>query len=311
VESTIELPEIIQHHDHEYHFLGTDAEQEHHHFYRYTPEHAEILLLSHDKEGQLQEDDRIRGFHGDPENTIREYAYQHPWKQEAEEILGHDYRSIPDPDYQEDLNEALGGSLILDTYVLPFRADFGTATDILEAETEDTQDIFVDYRPRYLELTPENSLEKYQLSPKLRGHNEITGTQIIDEIQILDRGSEEVYTNLQIDELAEQHFIEELTGVDGIDSSLAEQLIDEYTNLRTVSWATTSDVEHMENTWDLDCQELLKELGEVGLYRNEHSPRSGVLQVPERVKEEHDLLEDEELLEEEEDDTEQVGLSDF
>jgi len=193
--------------------------------------------------------------------------------------------------------------------VIPFRAPFDTAADILEQETEDIDDIFVDYRPDFLELTPSDALEKYQLTPELRGTNEITGTKILDEIKVLDRGSEEVYSTFQVDDLAENYFTEELTGVDGIDSSLAELLIDEYTNLRTVSWATTSDVEHMENTWDIDCHQFFKDLGEAEVYRNENSPDAGVLQMPERVKEEHGLLEDDEP--QEEDDTEQVGLGDF
>lgn len=148
------------------------------------------------------------------------------------------------------------------------------------------------------------------MTPELRGSNEVTGTKILDEVHILDRGSEEVYDTFQVDELAEQYFVEELTGVDGIDSSLADLLIDEYTNLRTVSWATTSDVEHMENTWDIDCHQLFKDLGEAEVYRNEHSADAGVLQMPERVKEEHGLTDgDEESVANE--DTEQVGLSDF
>jgi hypothetical protein len=309
VAQQIDVPQTIQHHDHEYRFLGTDAEQGHNHYYRYTPEYAEILLLSHDQEEQLQEDDRIRGFHGDPENVVREYQYNHPWEVEVEEITGHDYRSIPDPNYREDLNEVLGGSLILDDYVLPFRASLGTTADILEQGTEDNQDIFVDDRPYCIELTPSNALEKYQFTSELRGNNEITGTKIIDEIKILDRGSEEVYNTFQVDELAEEYFTEELATVQGINSSLAESLIDEYTNLRTVSWASTSDVEHMENTWDIDCHKLFKQLGETGVYRNEHSLDAGVLQMPERVKEEHDLLENNEG--EEDDDTEQIGLNDF
>jgi len=243
---------------------------------------------------------------------VQEYAYQHPWQHGPEDIISHSYRSIPDPEFDAELNQALGGSILLDNgdYVLPFRAPFSTAAEILEQETEDTNDIYVDYRPQYLELTPEDALEKYQLSPVLRGSNEVTGTKILDEVTVLDRGSEEVYQSFHVDELAEHYFVEELTEVDGIDSSLAEILIDEYTNLRTVSWATTSDVEHMENTWDLDCHELFKELGEANVYRNEQSPDAGVLQLPERVKEEHGI-DDEEQESEGKDDSEQAGLTDF
>jgi hypothetical protein len=46
--------------------------------------------------------------------------------------------------------------------------------------------------------------------------------------------------------------------VDGVDKSLAEHLIDDYTNLRTVSWAATSDVKHLENKYDLDAHEFSK-----------------------------------------------------
>ena len=66
----------------------------------------------------------------------------------------------------------------------------------------------------------------------------------------------------------------------------------------------------MENTWDIDCHELFKELGEAEVYRNEQSPDTGVLQMPERVKEEYGLDEDE-TQQEEKDDSKQVGISDF
>lgn len=308
----IDVPQTIQHHDHEYQFLGTDAEQGHRQYYRYTPEYAEILLTSEDQDGQLREDDRIRGFHGDPENVVREYQYSHPWKVEVDEITSHDYRSLTDPVHNPDLNKPLEGAVHLDDerYTLPLRSEIGTVAQILENETKDNQDIFVDDRPYCIELTPVDALEKYQFTSQLRGSNKITGTEILDEVKILDRGSEEVYNTFQVDGLAEEYFTEELATVQGINSSLAEQLIDEYTNLRTVSWAITSDVEHMENTWDIDCHKLFKQLGETGVYRNEHSPDAGVLQMPERVKEEHDLLENNEETEED-DGTEQVGLNDF
>lgn len=197
----------------------------------------------------------------------------------------------------------------MDDYVIPFRAPLSTTADILEQETRDNDDTYIDYRPDFLELTPADSLEKYQVTHELRGTNQVTGAEIIDEIHVLDRGSEEVYTSFQVDELAEDYFTEELTQVEQIDSSLAELLIDEYTNLRTVSWATTSDVEHLENTWDIDCHQLFKDLGDAVIYRNEQSPDAGVLQMPERVREEHGL--DEEEKEKEEEESEQVGLSDF
>ena len=50
----------------------------------------------------------------------------------------------------------------------------------------------------------------------------------------------------------------------------------------------------MEKTWDIDCHELLKELEIAEVYRNGHSPDAGVLQMPERGREEYSLDEDEE-----------------
>jgi len=206
------------------------------------------------------------------------------------------------------LNEALEGSIELDDgeYVVPLRASFRTVADILEAESEDRNDVFVDYRPDYLELAPAEGLEKYQLEPSLRGHNEITGTKILDEIHILDRGSEEVYDSFQVNELAEDHFIEELAAVDDVDESLAELLIEDYTNLRTVSWAATSDVGHLENTYDMDAHEFFKALGDADVYRNEQSPEAGKLHIPDHRD---DMEED--LEEDEEDDTVQAGFEDF
>ena len=68
--------------------------------------------------------------------------------------------------------------------------------------------------------------------------------------------------------------------MDGVDKSLAEHLIDDYTNLRTVSWAATSDVEYLENKYDLDAHEFFKALGDADVYRNEQSSEAGKLHVP-------------------------------
>lgn len=116
---------------------------------------------------------------------MREYQYQRPWEIEGG-IPGHDFHSITDPEYEPGLNEALEGSILLDDgdYVVPLRAPFGTVADILEAESEDGKDVSVDYRPDYLELAPAKGMEKYQLEPGLRGHNEVTGTKILDEIHV-------------------------------------------------------------------------------------------------------------------------------
>ena len=306
IEDVAQPPGAITVNDAEYQFIGVDAAAGHTHFARYTPEHAEVILASYDSSSdEYREDDRWRLDHGDPEQALREYAYQRPWEVEGE-LPSHDFHSVTDPEYEPDLNEALEGSIQLDDgeYILPFRAPFNTLADILETEAEDSNDIFVDYRPDYLELAPENALEKYQLEPELRGHNEITGTKILDEIHILDRGSEEVYDSFQVDELAEDHFVEELASVDGIDESLAELLVDDYTNLRTVSWAATSDVEHLENTYDIDSHEFFKALGDADVYRNENSPNAGKLHVPEH-------RDDIQEVDEDEDGSVQAGFDDF
>ncbi|WP_049937211.1 hypothetical protein [Haloplanus natans] len=294
----------------EYQFIGVDAAAGHTHFARYTPEHAEVILASYNSsEDRYVEDDRWRLDHGDPEQALREYTYQRPWKIEGE-IPSHDFHSVTDPEYNPELNEALEGSIQLDDgeYVLPFRAPFNAVADILETEAEDENDVFVDYRPDYLELAPENALEKYQLEPTVRGHNEITGTKILDKIHILDRGSEEVYDSFQVDELAEDHFVEELSRVDGVDESLAELLVDDYSNLRTVSWAATSDVEHLENTYDMDAHRFFKALGDTEIYRNEQSPDAGKLHIPDH----RDDMKQEDLEDvDKEDDSIQAGFDDF
>ena len=260
----------------------------------------------------LQQDDVWRLDHGDPKGRLQDYVYQQPWE-DTRELEDHGYRSLSDPAFDPGLNDALGGSILLDDgdYVLPFRAPFSTAADILEAETQESNDIYVDYRPDFLELTPEDSLEKYQLTSELRGTNEITGTKILDEIHILDRGSEEVYDTFHVDDLAQDYFIDRLSDIDGVCDELARLWITEdgegYKNLRTVSWALTSDTAHLENKYDVDAHELFNEFGETDVYRNEQSPDAGVLHLPERKQEE---LEDQEDTDEN-DDSEQVGLTDF
>lgn len=165
--------------------------------------------------------------------------------------------------------------------MVPFRAPFSTVSEILKNSAE-SRDTFVDYRPGFLELAPEDALEKYQLVPTLKGDNDVTSTRIVDEVLILDRGSEEVYSSFQVDELAEDYYVEQLTEIDSIDRSLAEELINEYGNLRTVSWAVSRDTEFFEDTFGLDSKEIFKELGEAGVYRNEESPEAGVLHFSER-----------------------------
>jgi hypothetical protein len=205
--------------------------------------------------------------------------------------------------------------------VVPFRAPFGTAADILKQTADDRDDIFVDYRPQYLELAPSDTTEKYQLSPALRGQNTVTGTRIIDDIHVLDRGSEQVYDRFQVDDLAAPEFIDQLAETDSIDAAVAEDLIEEYGNLRTVSWAATSDVDHLENTWDLDSHELFNDLGNAGTYRTEDSLDAGKLQFPERRADELSEPRQEAMFgevvapqdgdREAEDESEQTGLTDF
>lgn len=259
---------------------------------------------------------------GDPRDAVQRYKYNNPW-QLVEDVARHDFRSLPNPEFRPDLNEGLGGSLGLDEgdYIIPFRAPFSTAAEILEGGAG-KDDVFVDYRPQYLELAPEGALEKYQLAPKLRGDNEVTGTQIIDEVLILDRGSEEVYDSFPVDELAKDFFGEELEGLDIVDRELAGELVEEYSNIRTVSWATTSDVTYLEDEYGMDSSILHDRLHEAGLLRNEHSPDAGVLHFPERRADELPESKQEKYFdtvlkpqsgdeEEREDDTEQVGLTDF
>ncbi|WP_075936852.1 hypothetical protein [Halosegnis longus] len=95
--------------------------------------------------------------------------------------------------------------------------------------------------------------------------------------------------------------------MDGVDKSLAEHLIDDYTNLRTVSWAATSDVEHLENKYDLDAHELFKILGGADVYRNEQSSEAGKLHVPDHRDDMEAPGEDEE----DEDNIIQAGFDDF
>lgn len=157
-------------------------------------------------------------------------------------------------------------------------------------------------------------MEKYRFEPALRGHNQITGTQILDQISVVDRGSGEVYDTFQVDELAEDHFEQVLATVDGVDESLSELLVDDYSNLRTVSWASTSDVAHLENTYDIDAHEFMKALEMAGIYRNEQSPDSGKLHIPEHrddMERHGNDSERQDSVTEQEDDSVQSGFGDF
>jgi len=316
----VEAPATIEYDDREFQYLGQDSDPGFHQFYRFTPEQAEVLLTSYnDGEDELQVDDELRIFEGHPYERLNEYAYQQGWG-ELQEFDRPGYHSIPEPEFDSDLNEGLGGTLFIGEYILPFRSEFGDAADILKSQSEDDDSVFVDYRPEFLEVAPESSWEKFRVLPKVRGHNDVTGSRIVDRVHVLDRGSENVHEEYQVDELAEDYFIEELSQLEMVDDSLAELLIDEYQNLRTVSWAATSDVAYLENTYGLEPHELFEQLGEAGIYRNENSPEAGVLHFPERRAEDlsepkqekyfGEVLEPKEE-ENPEDDSKQSGLTDF
>ncbi|MFU1780222.1 hypothetical protein ACM16X_02445 [Haloarcula japonica] len=311
-------------HGDEYRFLGTDAEVGHHHFYRFTPEYAEVALVSEGEDSDYHVDDHWRLDQGDPEHILQEYLYSQAWE-ETEEVVGHDYRSLSDPEFTAEINSGLGGTFLLDdgSYVVPARLQFGKLPEILDHQTSEN-DILVDYRPQYIELAPEDSLEKYQLAPALRGDNEVTGTRILDEILILDRGSEQVYQSFQVDELAEDHFVEQLADVESLSLDDAAWFIDEYSNLRTASWALTSDTEFVEQETGYQAEDLFREFGEAGVYRNENSSEAGVLHFPERRAEELSEAKQQKYFDEikvpqssddeeagEESVGEQAGLSDF
>ena len=70
--------------------------------------------------------------------------------------------------------------------------------------------------------------------------------------------------------------------MDGVDKSLPEHLIDNHTNLRTVSWTAKSDVKDLENKYDLDAYEFFKTLGDADVYRNERSSEARELYVPDQ-----------------------------
>lgn len=258
-----------------------DEEQGYLHFYQYHPDHLEMLLVDEKQDGEYSVEDQLRAWEGDPELVLREYAYRRHWDVQ-EEIESHDFRNLSNPEFDPELNTHFGGTIHLDNerYSFPFRASFPTVADILKNTADRNGDVFVDYRPDYLELAPADSMEKYQLVPELRGNSEVTGTEIVDKITVLDRGSEEPLDRFQVDELAEDHFIEQLQQVEGVDSSMAELLIDEYTNPVTVSWAITSDTPYFENHFGLSAEDMFTEFGEAGVYRNKDSRDAGRKHFP-------------------------------
>ncbi len=273
----------------DYKLLGQDAEFGHLHFYRTTPEHAEFLVFDFDEDsGDLHEKDRMRVWRGPPTRQVEQYRYQQrPWSDQRE-IETPDYDLLPDPEHLPDLNEVLGGTLDLDGYRFPFRAPFDTVAKILKAGTEGSDDVFVDYRNsnetsgQFLDIAPDMAVSKHRLEPVVRGNSEVTGTEIVDKVHVLDKGSERGEATYQVDELAENHFVQELAEVEDVDEPLAELLIEEYGNPRTVSWATTSDISFLENTFDVDPHAFRQRLEEADVYRSENSPDSGRLHFPER-----------------------------
>lgn len=218
---------------------------------------------------------------GDPETRLQEYQHYRPWKF-REEIKSPDYRLLPEPVYSESPNQHFDGTIHLDDgdYMFPFRAPFSTVADILESQTcED--DAFHKEAGEFIDLATQDSLDKYRLVSKRRGPK-TTGRDIIGEIQVVEKGSNNILEEINPDKLAEEHYVELLSEIDGVDLPLADLFIQEYGNLRTVSWALTSDTPYMENTYDVDCHQLLQEFQDADVYRGEHNEKAGTLNFPER-----------------------------
>lgn len=269
-----------------YQFLGVD-EQDVVHFYRVNPGSAELAYFETGEDGLLPHS-RKRIEEGDPVDRLRSYVHNRGWKRHGE-VEDPGFRHLSPPEYRPDLNEGLGGTVFLDdeAYVFPARLESDKVFSVLEEQAEESDDVVVDYRPQYFELHVEDAVEDYRLIPELRGNSEITGTEVVDRIGLVDGDDVEIF---ELDDLMQDHFVEQLAGVDGVDEDLAQDLIDEYGNLRTASWAVTSDTEFFEEEFGLNAHEMFKEFGEAGVYRNEQSSESGTLNFPERRADE---LEDE------------------
>jgi len=293
----------------EFHLLGEDQTGLLH-FYRYTPTDLELVYGRKSSDGQLTEEGRERVEAFNPKARLQQYKANRQWNQ-TEKIQDHNFRDLPPPEFSPNPNQHFGGSLQLDggEYVLPLRLGFNKVAELLENESG-ADDVFVDYRPQYLELAPVDSLEKYRLLPFTRGPSS-TGTEIVDRVQVRDRGTEEKTGEWMVDELAQPHFIELLSGVDGVDSSLSELLIEEYRNIRTNYWATTSDIFYLQNTFGVRPADLREDMKAEGLDRNEHSPDAGRLHFPERraddISERRQKKYFNEVLEPQEDEEEQPG----
>jgi hypothetical protein len=294
----------------EWYFLGKDEEHGHGHFYRFTPEFAEVILTKYNDAEEFMVEQQYRLRHGDPRDRVRRYAAQN--LDSHTNVKHHDFRSLAEPTYDPELNTQFDGSILLDDarYTVPLRAPFSTVTQILESAAEENDAVFVDYRPEFVELASQDTLEKYQLVPELRGNTRATGTRILDEVLILDRGSEDLLSRTQVDELLEDSFVEDLSALPMFDRSLAEQWIDTYRNHRTGSWATTGDIENVENTWDLDAEAVRTALQSHGLYQEADDRLAGRLHVPEHREFDTETLVDDPVFEETVESS-QSGLTDF
>lgn len=300
-------------------FLGQDT-TDLLHYYRCTPEAVELLHVDHETSG-IENRESVPAVNH--KGKLEEYAYQHEWS-DRREIEVPEYQTPDAPEFDPELNQHFGGTIHLnENYRFPFRMPFDTVGDLLLNQTSDRPGIAVDHTPQWIDVLPEpdETSEKYRLHSKVRGHDHVTGTRIVDEIQVLDRGTEYKLKQFDVDDLARDHFIDQLSEVDSFDDVMAEQWIDEYRNLRTASWAVTSDVSFAENNWDVSCVQLYKEFGDTGVYRNEHSADAGHLRFPSRRADEISEQRQEqyfgEVLEPEpdgstrEDKGEQAGFDDF
>lgn len=266
----------------EYELLGVD-DTGLLHFYRYTPECVEFVQARKtDEDFDRQNIDRVNALN--PKSKVEEYLYQSGvYWEEKREVKDHDFRDLPAPEFTASRNQAVGGTVILDDFQAPMRMDFGSLSEVLSSQQGENS-FFVDYRPQYVELGPHDSLQKYRLN-SVKKHNSSLSDRILDTVEVVDRGTEIELDSWQVDDLAREHFIESLESGTSLDSSISELLIEDYRNLRTVSWATTSDVTELENKFDIDPSSLRDELKESGLLRNEHSNDAGKLHLSEHKAE--------------------------
>lgn len=265
----------------EYTYLGTDALQSFHHYYRFTPAEAQVVWAAeNDMRDELTFVDSHHLEQGDPRHAVQEYKHDQRWDA-VQDVEHHDFYSVSDPVHNPDLNSELEGSLLLDDgdYVLPLRSRFGDAYDIIQDQAAEADEL-LNQRPDYFELAPEDAITKYRFTGFHRAQP-LTSDKILDEVSVVDRGSNEVYDTWHVDDLARDHFRNQLAQIEFVSPHDADEILDTYHNLRTTFWACTSDQWKIEDL-GYDPMELWGEAGEVGIYRNENSPESGPLHMPER-----------------------------